>query len=67
MRKANADDRRQAAELIEFDSGDLRREPLEARSPGLRLNELIEADGPNRVCATPEAPHRAGGTPGGGR
>ena len=27
MRKVNADDKRQAAELIELDGGDLRREP----------------------------------------
>jgi hypothetical protein len=40
VRKVNADDKRQAAELIELDGGDLRRGPLEARSPGLRLNEL---------------------------
>ena len=44
------DDKRQAAELIELDGGDLRREPLDTRkailasllkqgAPGLRLNE----------------------------
>jgi hypothetical protein len=31
VRKVNADDKRQAAELIELDGGDLRREPLDTR------------------------------------
>ena len=31
MRKVNADDKRQAAELIELDGGELRREPLDTR------------------------------------
>ena len=50
MRKVNADDKRQAAELIELDGSDLRREPLDTRkatlasllkqaAPGLRPNE----------------------------
>jgi len=50
VRKVNADDKRQAAELIELDGGELRREPLDTRRatlalllkqavPGLRLNE----------------------------
>ena len=50
MRKVNADDKRQGAELTELDGGDLRREPLDTRratlalllkqaAPGLRLNE----------------------------
>ena len=49
-RRFDADDKRQAAELIELDGGDLRREPLDTRratlalllkqaAPGLRLNE----------------------------
>jgi hypothetical protein len=48
--RPNADDKRQAAEVIELDGGDLRREPLDTRratlalllkqaAPGLRLNE----------------------------
>jgi hypothetical protein len=50
VRKVNADDKRQGAELTELDGGDLRREPLDTRratlalllkqaAPGLRLNE----------------------------
>jgi len=50
VRKVNADDKRQAAELIELDGGDLRREPLDTRkatlasllqqaAPALRPNE----------------------------
>ena len=51
MRKVNADDKQQAAELIELDGGELRREPLDTRKatfgvaaesrprPDLRLNE----------------------------
>jgi len=35
VRKVNADDKRQAAELIELDGGDLRREPLAARKTTL--------------------------------
>jgi hypothetical protein len=31
VRKVNADDKRQAAELIELDGGELRREPLDTR------------------------------------
>ena len=57
MRKVNADDKRQAAELIELDGGDLRREPLDTRkatylasllwraAPGLRLNERACSSG----------------------
>jgi hypothetical protein len=48
--RPNADDKRQAAEVIELDGGDLRREPLDTRratlalllkqaARGLRLNE----------------------------
>ena len=48
--RRNADDKRQAAEVIELDGGDLRREPLDTRKatlalllsrprPDLRLNE----------------------------
>jgi hypothetical protein len=48
--RPNADDKRQAAEVIELDGGGLRREPLDTRratlalllkqaAPGLRLNE----------------------------
>ena len=50
MRKVNADDKRQAAELIELDGGELRREALDTRKapfgvaverprPDLRLNK----------------------------
>ena len=54
MRKVNADDKRQAAELIELNGDDLRRDPrkvtlasvLTKAAPGLRLNKHIEADGP---------------------
>ena len=37
MRKVNADDKRQAAELIELDGGDLRRGPLDTRKAALTL------------------------------
>jgi hypothetical protein len=55
VRKVNADDKQQAAELIELDGGDLRRDPLQVRKatlasilakagPGIRFNEHIEGD-----------------------
>jgi hypothetical protein len=55
VRKVNADDKRQAAELIELDGGDLRRDPLQVcnatlasilakAGPGIRFNEHIEGD-----------------------
>ena len=55
MRKVNADDKRQAAELIEFDGGELRRDPLVVRKAtltsvlakarvGIRYNEHLEFD-----------------------
>ncbi len=37
MRKVNADDKRQAAELSALDGGDLRREPLDTRKATLVL------------------------------
>ena len=57
VRKVNADDKRQAVELIELDGGDLRRDPLQVRkatlasilakaSPGIRFNEHIVGDDP---------------------
>ena len=52
MRKVNADDKRQAAELIELDGGDLRREPLDTRKATLALLLKQAAPGP--------APQRAG-------
>ena len=52
MRRFNADDKRQAAELIELDGGDLRREPLDTRKATLASLLKQAAPGP--------APQRAG-------
>ena len=50
--EVNADDKRQAAELIELDGGDLRREPLDTRKATLASLVKQAAPGP--------APQRAG-------
>ena len=53
MRKINADDKRQAAELIELDGGELRREPLDTRKApfGVAVEE-----GRARTCASTSGP-----------
>ena len=48
VRKVNADDKRQAAELIELDGGELRREPLDTRKATFGV--AAEA-GRARTCA----------------
>jgi hypothetical protein len=44
VRKVNADDKRQAAELIELDGGDLRLESLDTRKA--TLASLLKQDAP---------------------
>ena len=54
MRKVNADDKRQGAELTELDGGDLRREPLDTRKATLAL--LLK----HRTCASTSGPAARG-------
>jgi hypothetical protein len=57
VRKVNADDKRQAAELIELDGGELRREPLDTRKATFGV--AGEA-GRARTCASTSGPAARG-------
>jgi hypothetical protein len=54
VRKVNADEKRQAAELIELDGGDLRREPLALlprfRTIQVRPKDLAVPSGATSAC-----------------